>query len=126
MTRHRRQRIPRLCFTKTQGIGWHVPYRDPVTGTPRRVRFGLIERRAAESKHHAWLSAGLGLAGRSGGDASDSATVHDTSSHSAARLKQMVPGNLPSVAAQILKLDETRTRNPGEPRTRGTIDSLVA
>jgi hypothetical protein len=29
MTRHRRQRIPRLCFTKNQGIGWHVYYGEP-------------------------------------------------------------------------------------------------
>jgi hypothetical protein len=29
MTRHRRQRIPRLCFTKHQGAGWHVHYGGP-------------------------------------------------------------------------------------------------
>jgi integrase len=29
---NRRKRVPKLSFMATQGIGWHVSFRDPVTG----------------------------------------------------------------------------------------------
>jgi hypothetical protein len=35
MGRHSSRRIPKLGFTKTRGIGWHVNYRDPMNGVPR-------------------------------------------------------------------------------------------
>ena len=39
MSRHSKRRIPTLAFTKSQDIGWHVNYRDPQSGVPRRRRF---------------------------------------------------------------------------------------
>jgi hypothetical protein len=56
MSRHSKRRIPKLAFTKTQDIGWHVNYRDPVSGVPRRKRFGLLEREEALGLYNKWLS----------------------------------------------------------------------
>ena len=39
---NRRKKVPKLSFTENQGIGWHVSYRDPSTGLPRRHRFGIF------------------------------------------------------------------------------------
>lgn len=42
---NKRKRAPRLSFTVTQGIGWHVSFRDATTGSPTRHRFGIREKR---------------------------------------------------------------------------------
>lgn len=58
MDKHRKTRIPKLKFTDVQDIGWHVSYRDPVTKTPRRYRFGIRERAREEEAivaYHRWL-----------------------------------------------------------------------
>ena len=125
MTRHRQRRIPKLRFTKLRGIGWHVSYRDLATGMPRRERFGQIEQSEAEAKYHAWLIEHLGVNhAKAAGVPVE--TVAPQPGRPAVAVAQLVPGNLLSVATQLLKLDETRTRKPGEPRARGTIDPLVA
>lgn len=124
MTRRRQQRIPKLRFTKLRGIGWHVSYRDPGTGMPRRERFGQ-EQSEAEAKYHAWLVEHLGVNhAKAAGVPVE--TVVPQAGRPPVSVAQLVPGNLLSVASQILKLDETRTRKPGELRARGTIDPLVA
>ena len=125
MTRHRQRRIPKLRFTKLRGTGWHVSYRDPATGMPRRERFGQIDRSEAEAKYHTWLIEHLGVNHAESRRVSVS-TVPSTDGLAPVAIAQLVPGNLLSVATQILKLDEARTRKPGEPRARGTIDPLVA
>jgi hypothetical protein len=74
MGRHSKRRIPKLAFTKTQDIGWHVNYRDPVTGMPRRRRFGLIDRDEASTLYTTWLSDHLrGAPHRSGDEKSERA-----------------------------------------------------
>jgi len=48
----------------TQGIGWHVSFRDPETGLPRRHRFGIGERggeERARALYHAWVAKYLGI-----------------------------------------------------------------
>jgi hypothetical protein len=56
MHRHSTRRVPKLKFTKVQNIGWHVTYRDPETGIPRRFRFGNVEKAKAAGQYHAWLA----------------------------------------------------------------------
>jgi hypothetical protein len=58
MSRHSKRRIPTLAFTKSQDIGWHLNYRDPLTGVPRRRRFGLIDQNEASELYNAWLMVG--------------------------------------------------------------------
>lgn len=91
---------------------------------PRRERFGP-DKPEAEAKYHAWLVKHLGVKqARAAGVPVEA--VAPQPGQPTASVAQLVPGNLLSVASQILKLDETRTRKPGEPRARGTIDQLVA
>jgi hypothetical protein len=52
MAKHVKRRIPKLQFTKLRGIGWHVSHRHPVTGMPRRERFGNLPRGAAEKAYY--------------------------------------------------------------------------
>lgn len=53
----RKKRVPKLQYTGSRGIGWHVAYRDPKSGTPRRHRFGMVSREEAESAYYDWLAA---------------------------------------------------------------------
>ena len=41
---NKRKRVPKLSFTETEGIGWHVSFRDPKTGSPTRHRFWIHEK----------------------------------------------------------------------------------
>lgn len=58
-----RKRVPKLAFAANRDIGWHVAYRDPVTGTRRRHRFGIEDRRQeakAKALYHAWVANHIG------------------------------------------------------------------
>ena len=55
----RKKRIPQLKFTANREIGWHVSFRDPKTGTPRRHRFAAASRAEAEAAYHEWVAAHL-------------------------------------------------------------------
>ena len=55
----RKRRIPALKFTKARDIGWHVSFRDPVTGNPRKHRFGMVSREQADQLYHDWVAAHL-------------------------------------------------------------------
>jgi len=57
--KRRKNRVPQLKYTGTRNIGWHVSFRDPKTGTPRRHRFGMVSREEAEAKYHEWVAAHL-------------------------------------------------------------------
>ncbi len=63
MAKHVNKRLPKLRFTNLREIGWHVNYRDPKTGTPRKHRFGIDDReREPEARllYHAWILDHLG------------------------------------------------------------------
>lgn len=123
MTIHRRRRIPKLKFTKLRGIGWHVAFRDPGSGTPRRVRFGKIEKAEAEAMYHAWLGEHLHL---TNGNGAAKPPKKKLTPAIAEALQTVVPGSLLSVATQVFEFDEARTRKPGEQRAKGTLDAAVA
>ena len=38
----RKKRIPKLSYTDSRGIGWHVSFRDPTSGLPKKHRFGAV------------------------------------------------------------------------------------
>ncbi|TWT44386.1 site-specific tyrosine recombinase XerC [Phycisphaerae bacterium RAS1] len=123
MTNHRRRRIPKLQFTKLRDIGWHVAFRDSNTGTPRRIRFGNIEKAEAEAKYHAWLGEHLHLTNGNGAAKPPEKKLPPVIAEA---LQSVVPGSLLSVATQVFEFDEARTRKPGEPRAKGTLDAAVA
>lgn len=61
---NRRTRVPKLSFTDLQGIGRHVSYHDPITGVPKRHRFGILARACedrARAPYHAWVARHLGV-----------------------------------------------------------------
>ncbi len=57
--KHRKNRVSQLKYTGTRNIGWHVSFRDPKTGTPRRHQFGMVSREEAEAAYHEWVAAHL-------------------------------------------------------------------
>lgn len=118
MKRHSKRRIPTLAFTKNQDIGWHVNYRDPQTGVPRRRRFGMIDQNEASELYNTWLSEHLKGAPHKGRDKiRKPAEVKETN----AKASQVTPGSLLHVSSSYLYFEEKRTRKPGEPRRAGTI-----
>lgn len=125
---NKRRRIPKLCFTTTEGIGYYATYRDPRTGTPRRHRFGIKEKsRLAEAElaYHKWLAEYLqdgpskkpGRPVKAKKEASASATLAVPS--------DAVSGSVLEVASAFLDALESRVRQPNAPRARGTIAPAV-
>lgn len=55
----RKKRVPKLKYTELRGIGWHVTFRDPETGTPRRHRFGKVTQAEAEVAYYEWVASHL-------------------------------------------------------------------
>ena len=118
MSRHSKRRIPTLAFTKSQDIGWHVNYRDPQTGVPRRRRFGLIDQSEASELYNAWLAEHLkGAPHRGREKIRTPAEVKETT----AKAAKVTPGSLLHVSSNYLYFEERRSRKPGEPRRAGTI-----
>ncbi len=122
MGRHSKRRIPKLAFTKKQQIGWHVNYRDPASGIPRRRRFGLVERDEAFTLYNAWLSEHLKGAPHRGRDAKKNST---SGKQGSGKPIEIQPGSLLHVASNYLFFEEKRTRKPDEARRAGTISPNV-
>jgi len=114
--RHKQRRIPKLGFTKLRGIGWNVSFRDPHTRTPRRVKFGMVDKDKARALYQDWLSDFV--KGKvNGGAGGPKKPVVDVSKVTAQ------PGSLLAVASSYLFHEERRTRKAGEPRRLGTISA---
>ncbi len=118
----RKQRVSKLSFTENRGYGWHVNYRDPVTGTPKRHCFGVRERsRRAEAEplYHIWLAEhlqGKTPAPRTG--RRKSSTVGGTN-------PEVLSGSIIEIASSFLEFERSRVRETDGPRRRGTIDRAV-
>lgn len=126
MPRQRKPRIPKLAFTTNRNIGWHVSYRDPASGQPRRHRFGMIDESEARVQYHAWV------AGHLNGDTQIVSLASTSGAERQKRAKRpskptaaIVPGSLIEVASSFLQYEESRVRKPELPRTRGSIDPAV-
>ncbi|HET6252058.1 MAG TPA: hypothetical protein VFE47_30510 [Tepidisphaeraceae bacterium] len=122
MSRHSKRRIPKLAFTKKQDIGWHVNYRDPQSGVPRRRRFGLVDRDKASDLYNAWLSEHLKGAPHRSPDTNGKPAA---SQEQAGATAKITPGSLLHVSSSYLYFEEKRVRKPGEPRRAGTISPSV-
>ncbi len=51
-----KKRIPKLAYTDHRGIGWHVSFRDPANGLPRKYRFGRVPEDRARILYHQWVA----------------------------------------------------------------------
>lgn len=117
MAKHTRKRAPKLKYTENRGIGWHCSFRDPVTGTPMKHRFGMIPEAEARVQYHKWVAQHL-----NGETASTS-----NRTKRAPRIPVTTSGlsSLIEIASAYVDHEELRARRPGEPRRRGTIDFEV-
>jgi integrase len=122
--RQRQKRIPKLTYTKIRGIGWHVSFRDPTTGTPRKHRFGDIPEEQARIEYHRWLVGHLeghpATPTPSNGKQSQPRPVTQRSLDSAP-VGSVVAGSLAEVASGYLDAEEERVRPEGAVRSNGTI-----
>ena len=125
---NRRRRIPKLCYTKTEGIGYYVTYRDPKSGTPRKHRFGIKDKDRladAELAYHQWLASYL----ESGPPESKGRPLKRApriaKSDPLKVSTKSVSGSLLEVASSYLDSLEARVREPDAPRARGTIAPAV-
>jgi len=116
-----RKRVPKLSFMATQGVGWHVSFRDPETGLPRRHRFAIGERSGEEQAralYHAWVAKYLGI---------ETALPTKNERPKTPRVTDPKPlaGSLIEVGSSLIESERARIRTDGEARRRGTIDSRV-
>lgn len=119
---NQRKRAPKLLFTENRGIGWHVSFRDPSTGSPTRHRFGLVKREdeaVARIEYHKWLGQYLEhgapkAAGRKVAPLPPPAEVVTVPT-------EAVQGSLLVVASDLLSSLQARVRTDDGPRRRGSI-----
>ena len=123
----RKRRIPKLRYTDNRGIGWHVSFRDPDTGTPKKHRFGMVTKSEANKAYEAWLAAWLqndqeaAAAVRPGHVAKVKAREKRAEREAVRAEVKAEPGSLVHVASGLFKYDESRVRKPSEGRAPGTI-----
>ena len=118
-----RQRIPKLRFTTWRKLGWHVAFRDPKTGTPRKHLFNIRDReREAEARvlYHAWVAEHLGANGQS-----KLPTKAPVPVRAPKRDTRILSGSIAEIASGFLDAEEARARVGSEPRRRGTIAAPV-
>lgn len=122
-----RNRTPNLKFSASRGLGWYVALRDPVTKKARRHRFGNLPEAEARVQYYRWLADHL--SGKKPEPASPGRRLHrstpPTVSAAVVEAKNIVPGSLAHVAADLLRFDQERTREYDSARTRGTIHPRV-
>ncbi len=123
---NRRKRAPKLLFTENRGIGWHVSFRDPSTGSPTRHRFGLVSRgdeAAARIEYHKWL--GEYLAHGAPKPTGRKVTPLPPPTEVVTLPTEAVQGSLLVVASDLLSSLQARVRSDDGPRRRGSIAAPV-
>lgn len=124
----RKRRVPALKFTKARGIGWHVSFRDSQTGTPRKQRFGMLSREAAEQAYHEWVSAHLrGQTPTLKPKRRKKLDVNavEPKPREKGVATEMLPGSLLHITSGLLRYEESRIRDGGEVRRAGSIGREV-
>ncbi len=121
----RKRRVPKLCFTKSQNIGFYATFRDPTSGSPRKRVFGNIDREQAEREYAKWLTEFLNnepqaiRPKRSGQRRSSNRRV--------AVQTAIEPGSLAQIADDFLtNVISAQERSDGDQRQRGTISRSTA
>lgn len=122
--------MPQLKHTEVRNVGWHVSYRDPATGVPRKARFGNIPKAEAEKAYFAWVVAYLDGDQKAAAQAVHSARVLPRfrtppkpaleSSKTSAQ-----PGSIAHVASGLIRYETDRARNESGGRASGTIAPRV-
>ena len=122
--KHRKKRVPQLKYTRNQNIGWHVSFRDPSTGMPRRHRFGLVSREEAEAAYYEWVASHLRgetvVIKKKHGQRKLDEQLASPPSQKGIKAK-VVPGSLIHIASGFMAFEESRARGEDEPRRQGTI-----
>jgi len=122
----RKKRIPQLKHTDVQNIGWHVSYRDPKTGMPRRHRFGKMSKAKAEEAYYQWLGEFVkGKPPERDRRPQRKADAGGVSGKRVAIAAKIVPGSLLHVASSYLRYEESRAREDGEARRQGSISRTL-
>ncbi len=122
----RKKRVPQLKYTDKQNIGWHVSYRDPAKGTPRRHRFGLVSKAAAERAYYEWLGEFIrGKVPERDRRPRRQREKQAASKKSKAIAAKIVPGSLLHITSSYLSYEESRAREENEPRRQGTISRTL-
>lgn len=112
-------RVPQLKHTDLRGIGWHVSYRDKVTGLPRRYRFGRVSEDEAKVQYKEWLAGWL---------MGEPPTPKTKQPIPVRTTSVTLPGeakSLAGVVARLLSVEYSRVRRGDGPRVSGTIDPIV-
>lgn len=122
-----RNRTPKLRFTSNRGIGWHVVFREKVTNSPRRHRFGISDReREPEARllYHAWMHEHLG--GQSlNGESKDQHRAPKGPPPPDPSGAEALSGSLLEIASMLVDNERERVRGDYEPRRRGTVHARV-
>ena len=122
----RKKRVPKLAYTDNRGIGWHVSFRDSSTGLPRKHRFGRVPDDRAQILYHQWVAEHLdGKPIEVSKPGPKLQPLVPPSKASLFAVKDVTSGSLLQVATDLLQFDESRTRQDGAARTRGTIHPRV-
>ena len=121
----RKKRVPQLMFTRVRDIGWHVSYRDPKSGTPRKHRFGLVNREEADRQYHDWVARYLRgeLPEKTEPRRRRKPTLKTNDSNCDLKgvAANVVEGSLLHVTSSLLRYEESRVRDDNSPRRQGSI-----
>lgn len=118
----RKKRVPQLKYTETRNIGWHVSYRDPQSGTPRKHCFGLVSKQQAEREYHEWVAAFLnGMLPEKAPRRRPRLQVAESDDAGNSVQADIVEGSFLHIASSLLRYEQGRVRCENEPRRQGTI-----
>jgi integrase len=121
----RKKRVPQLKFTKVRDIGWHVSFRDPKTGVPRKYRFGLVSREEADKQYHDWVAGFLRGKLPEKADSKPSRKPKLKTEGTDSGVKGVgvnaLEGSLLYVTSSLLRYEESRIRPENSPRRQGSI-----
>ena len=119
--------MPQLKYTGLRCIGWHVSYRDPKTGSPKRHRFGDVSQAEAERAYHTWVAAYLGYDERTAEKVSNATLEHKQNGSTKQKPSKRnlpdaaVPGSIAHIASGLIRYETDRVRESGGLRASGTI-----
>lgn len=121
----RKKRVPKLQFTNYRNLGWHVQYRDPKTGKPRRHRFGMLSREDADKEYYEWLAAHMRGETPSPKPRRTRHKLPDLLAAPKARPQvvstEVVSGSLLHIVSGFLTFEESRISDDDDDRREGTI-----